>query len=512
MDHTRAAGHPVVMRNTLLRGNVDLVEPKVRWVHRKGPDGLAGREPLERRYLQLDHKQSTRFQVSGHVAEALDLLVLGGQVGDGVVHEIGQPEGALHSGRGEVTDRHRDILCIRLRSQAGDHGRRQLDPVHPDTPPAEWQSYPAGADAELEGGTTSCEIGQKAHDRVNNGWFENVRSEVVVLCYLPIEVVLFGHRKHSFTTLLTVTRPEVPDLRLDCLSCCRQRQHQYEPRSAVKAQLLLEPPSIRKVLRREMGIAMAMRVYGGSSYWAVTARRAPMRRGRRPVRPLVLGALLIFAGAVGPALVAVAQPAAASPVPTQELSWGSGSYGELGNGTTTAAQSIPASVSLPNGVSPTAIAGGGDTGYAIGSDGNHYAWGLGYYGELGNGTTTNAQTTPVTVSLPVTPTAIAGGADTGYAIGSDGNLYAWGAGANGELGNGTTTAIQTTPVRVSLPNGVTATAVGAGVDTGYAIGSDGNLYAWGAGGDGELGNGTTTSTQSTPVRVSLPVTPICNFF
>ncbi len=252
---------------------------------------------------------------------------------------------------------------------------------------------------------------------------------------------------------------------------------------------------------------MAMRVYGGSSYGAVASRRTRVRRGRRPVRPLILGAVLIFAGALGPALVAVSQPAAASPVPTQEFSWGSGSYGELGNGTTTAAQSTPASVSLPNGVSPTAIAGGGDTGYAIGSDGNLYAWGLGYYGELGNGTTTNAQTTPVTVSLPVAPTAIAGGADTGYAIGSDGNLYAWGAGGNGELGNGTTTSIQTTPVRVSLPNGVMATAVAAGADTAYAIGSDGNLYAWGAGGNGELGNGTTTSTQSTPVKVSLPVTP-----
>ena len=117
-----------------------------------------------------------------------------------------------------------------------------------------------------------------------------------------------------------------------------------------------------------------------------------------------------------------------------------------------------------------------------------------------------AQTTPVTVSLPggVTPSAIAAGLGTGYAIGSDGKLYAWGAGDSGQLGNGTMTAAQTTPVAVSLPSGVTPTAIASGSDTGYAIGSDGKLYAWGYGGDGELGDGTMTDIQTTPVPVLLP--------
>ena len=185
--------------------------------------------------------------------------------------------------------------------------------------------------------------------------------------------------------------------------------------------------------------------------------------------------------------------------------WGYGSDGELGNGTETQAQTTPVTVSLPAGITPTAIAAGGSTGYAIGSDRKLYAWGHGGFGELGNGTTL-AQTTPVSVSLPagVTPTAIAAGQFTGYAIGSDGNLYAWGLGPGGQLGNGTETQAQTTPVTVSLPAGITPTAIAAGQFTGYAIGSDGNLYAWGYGADGQLGNGTETLAQTTPVTVSLP--------
>ena len=50
--------------------------------------------------------------------------------------------------------------------------------------------------------------------------------------------------------------------------------------------------------------------------------------------------------------------------------------------------------------------------YAIGSDGNLYAWGTNVYGNLGDGSMTDSDT-PVVVSLPtgVTPKAISGGYD-----------------------------------------------------------------------------------------------------
>ena len=152
-------------------------------------------------------------------------------------------------------------------------------------------------------------------------------------------------------------------------------------------------------------------------------------------------------------------------------------------------------------------------GYALGSDGKVYAWGDNYSGELGVGSTTD-HSTPVQVSLPaaVTPTAIGGGnSPDGYAIGSDGHLYAWGATSAGQLGDGTDTGpsdcnsapCSATPVQVSLPSGVTPTAVAGAAATGYAIGSNGHLYAWGDNSVGEFGDGNLTGS-STPVQVPLP--------
>lgn len=183
--------------------------------------------------------------------------------------------------------------------------------------------------------------------------------------------------------------------------------------------------------------------------------------------------------------------------------WGDNFLGELGDGGTNNS-STPVVVSLPVGVTPTAIAGGGGAGYAIGSDGHLYAWGFNTYGELGNNTTNNS-TTPVLVDLPqgVTAKAITAGGGFAHAIGSDGNLYGWGLGdTGGQLGLGAESSL--VPIEVPLATGVQPTAIADNIHTGYAIGSDGHLYAWGYGLAGELGNGSESGNFSPPVVVSLP--------
>jgi LPXTG-motif cell wall-anchored protein len=195
--------------------------------------------------------------------------------------------------------------------------------------------------------------------------------------------------------------------------------------------------------------------------------------------------------------------------------WGWNSDGQLGNGTTTDSV-VPVRVlqgAIPAGVHITQIAAGTQSAYGLGSDGNVYAWGYNSDGQLGNGTTTDSSV-PVQVSQGAIPagvhiTQISGISFTAYALGSDGNVYAWGYNFFGQLGDGTTTD-SSVPVQVSqgaIPAGVHITQIAAGSDNGYALGSDGNAYAWGNDGDGQLGDGTTTNS-TVPVQVLQGAIPV----
>ena len=132
-----------------------------------------------------------------------------------------------------------------------------------------------------------------------------------------------------------------------------------------------------------------------------------------------------------------------------------------------------------------------------------YAWGYDHYGQLGNGTTTD-QKTPVAVSMPggVSATAVSAGLYFSLALGNNGHVYGWGYNTDGEIGNGTTTN-SATPVQSNLPGGVTPSAISTGLYNGLALASNGTLYGWGQNGFGQLGNGTTTN-ETSPVSVTFP--------
>jgi alpha-tubulin suppressor-like RCC1 family protein len=176
--------------------------------------------------------------------------------------------------------------------------------------------------------------------------------------------------------------------------------------------------------------------------------------------------------------------------------WGDGLNGELGNGVSTGVTTLPIKVTALSKV--TAIASGGYSAFALLADGTVRAWGYGADGQLGNATAPQNSATPVTVSGLNSVIALAGGAENGYALLSDGTVRAWGRGDVGQLGNGSPT---NSSVPVKVPSLSNVTALSAGGASAFALLKDGTVRAWGNGALGNLGNGTDANSL-TPVQVS----------
>jgi alpha-tubulin suppressor-like RCC1 family protein len=110
---------------------------------------------------------------------------------------------------------------------------------------------------------------------------------------------------------------------------------------------------------------------------------------------------------------------------------------------------------------------------------------------------------PVAVTLPGTVAEVGTSNSTEYALLTDGSLYAWGMGNEGQLGNGSTANSFTTPVRVRFPPGVQVASIPSDAmpyDTALAVDTEGRVWGWGQNGGGELCLGSARA-YTTPVEL-----------
>jgi alpha-tubulin suppressor-like RCC1 family protein len=168
--------------------------------------------------------------------------------------------------------------------------------------------------------------------------------------------------------------------------------------------------------------------------------------------------------------------------------WGSNRFGQLGNGTTTDS-SLPVAVfGLWRGV--RVISGQWAHTCALTAVGAVRCWGLNAYGQLGNGTTTNATIAVNVVGFLRGALGIAAGGGHACAISSAGHVRCWGWNSTAQLGNGSTVNSTVPTDVVGLPDGVDPVFAGGQHTCGLT--SNGAVLCWGNNLSGQLGNGTSS--------------------
>lgn len=177
--------------------------------------------------------------------------------------------------------------------------------------------------------------------------------------------------------------------------------------------------------------------------------------------------------------------------------WGGNTQGQIGDGST-----------VPR-LTPTAVAVGSSWrefslgsfhNLAIRNDGTLWAWGGNSNGEFGDGGTTS-RSSPNQIGSENIWAKVACGNFYSLALKSDGSLWATGSNSFGQLGLGD--AVQRTSfTRVGADTDWAQIVISptSGAAASFAIKTNGSLWAWGSGSNGQLGLGNTT-TRNVPVRV-----------
>ncbi|MBQ4331593.1 MAG: hypothetical protein IJC31_07140 [Spirochaetaceae bacterium] len=163
------------------------------------------------------------------------------------------------------------------------------------------------------------------------------------------------------------------------------------------------------------------------------------------------------------------------------FSWGNNQKGQVGNNSYDDMIKSPQEVLIGVKVKNVFISFN-ETVYAVTEEGKLYSWGNNINGQVGNNKSADnlKQIEPHLVGISGKVKDIVLGPYTVFVITEEGELYSWGLNNFGQVGNGTDSGIQATPVKINLASKkVISVGYNNVLDSVYAITEDGYLYGWG---------------------------------
>jgi len=169
--------------------------------------------------------------------------------------------------------------------------------------------------------------------------------------------------------------------------------------------------------------------------------------------------------------------------------WGENAGGQLGSGGGSKSN-VP--VPVAGGLGFAGLGAGRTHTCGVTTGGVGYCWGD---NSVGSGTST--ATTPRAVAGMLTFARVIAGYAHSCGVTTSGAGYCWGSNGLGELGNGTTTS---TNVPVQVSGGLAFAAISPGRVFSCGLTTAGKAYCWGTNVEGELGDGSATQRTS-PVAV-----------